>query len=134
MKIRPIILAGGSGSRLWPSSRARHPKQFLNMHGDHTMLQATLKRLDGLEIESSVILCNEEHRFLVAEQLREIDRLGMIILEPEGKNTAPAVALAALAPAAPQPSGAARGGVAARRAAAAAARRLVQSAGQSRGC
>ena len=97
MKIRPIILAGGSGSRLWPSSRARHPKQFLNMHGDHTMLQATLKRLDGLEIESSVILCNEEHRFLVAEQLREIDRLGMIILEPEGKNTAPAVALAALA-------------------------------------
>ena len=91
MTIRAVILAGGSGSRLWPNSRATRPKQFLNMHGDHTMLQTTLMRLDDLDVESSVTLCNEDHRFFVAEQLREIDRLGSIILEPEGKNTAPAI-------------------------------------------
>ncbi len=94
--IKAVIMAGGSGTRLWPLSRAAHPKQFLTLHGDDTMLQATFKRLDGLDIQSSVTICNEEHRFFVAEQLREIDRLGSIILEPVGRNTAPAIALAAL--------------------------------------
>ncbi|MDC1074683.1 mannose-1-phosphate guanylyltransferase/mannose-6-phosphate isomerase [Gammaproteobacteria bacterium] len=96
MNICPVILAGGTGSRLWPLSRASHPKQFLSLLGDNTMLQATVKRLDELNIQSSVTICNEEHRFFVAEQLREINKLGTIILEPVGKNTAPAIALAAL--------------------------------------
>ena len=96
MKICPVILAGGTGSRLWPLSRASHPKQFLSLLGDNTMLQATVKRLDDLNIQPSVTICNEEHRFFVAEQLREINKLGTIILEPVGKNTAPAIALAAL--------------------------------------
>jgi mannose-1-phosphate guanylyltransferase len=94
--IKAVIMAGGSGTRLWPLSRAAHPKQFLALHGDDTMLQATFKRLDGLNVHSSVTICNEEHRFFVAEQLREIDKLGSIILEPVGRNTAPAIALAAL--------------------------------------
>jgi mannose-1-phosphate guanylyltransferase len=94
--IKAVIMAGGSGTRLWPLSRAAHPKQFLALHGEDTMLQATFKRLDGLDIQSSVTICNEEHRFFVAEQLREIDKLGSIILEPVGRNTAPAIALAAL--------------------------------------
>ena len=94
--IKAVIMAGGSGTRLWPLSRAAHPKQFLALHGDDTMLQATFKRLDGLDIQSSVTICNEEHRFFVAEQLREINKLGSIILEPVGRNTAPAIALAAL--------------------------------------
>jgi len=94
--LKAVIMAGGSGTRLWPLSRAAHPKQFLALHGEDTMLQATYKRLDGLDIQSSVTICNEEHRFFVAEQLREIDKLGSIILEPVGRNTAPAIALAAL--------------------------------------
>ena len=96
MSICPVIMAGGSGTRLWPLSRAAHPKQFLRLHGEDTMLQTTAKRLSGLDIQSSIIICNEEHRFFVAEQLREIDKLGSIILEPVGRNTAPAIALAAL--------------------------------------
>ncbi|MDC1307023.1 mannose-1-phosphate guanylyltransferase/mannose-6-phosphate isomerase [Pseudomonadales bacterium] len=94
--IKAVIMAGGSGTRLWPLSRAAHPKQFLALHGEDTMLQTTFKRLAGLDVESSVTICNEEHRFFVAEQLREIDKLGAIILEPVGRNTAPAIALAAL--------------------------------------
>ena len=94
--IKAVIMAGGSGTRLWPLSRSGHPKQFLKLNGDDTMLQATVKRLHGLEISASVTICNEEHRFFVAEQLREIDSVGSIILEPVGKNTAPAIALAAL--------------------------------------
>ena len=97
MSICPVIMAGGSGTRLWPLSRAAHPKQFLRLHGEDTMLQATVKRLSGLDIQASITICNEEHRFFVAEQLREIDKLGSIILEPVGRNTAPAIALAALA-------------------------------------
>jgi mannose-1-phosphate guanylyltransferase len=89
-------MAGGSGTRLWPLSRSGHPKQFLKLNGEDTMLQSTIKRLNGLHISSSVTICNEKHRFFVAEQLREIDKLGLIILEPVGKNTAPAIALAAL--------------------------------------
>ncbi len=89
-------MAGGSGTRLWPLSRASHPKQFLELDGENTMLQATLNRLDGIDITSSVTICNEQHRFFVAEQLRQIDKLGSIILEPVGRDTAPAIALAAL--------------------------------------
>ena len=96
MSICSVIMAGGSGTRLWPLSRAAHPKQFLRLHGEETMLQATVKRLSGLDIQASITICNEEHRFFVAEQLREIDKLGPIILEPVGRNTAPAIALAAL--------------------------------------
>lgn len=96
MTICAVIMAGGSGTRLWPVSRANHPKQFLALYGDDTMLQSTMKRLEGLNVESSITICNEEHRFFVAEQLREIDKLGSIILEPAGKNTAPTIALAAL--------------------------------------
>ena len=97
MTIYAVIMAGGSGTRLWPLSRAAHPKQFLALHGDDTMLQSTVNRLAGLNIESTITICNEEHRFFVAEQLREINKLGSIILEPVGRNTAPAIALAALA-------------------------------------
>ena len=94
--IKAVIMAGGSGTRLWPLSRSGHPKQFLTLFGDDTMLQSTVKRLNGIEVSSLVTICNEDHRFFVAEQLREIDKLGPIILEPVGKNTAPAIALAAL--------------------------------------
>ena len=89
-------MAGGSGTRLWPLSRAGHPKQFLSLQGDRTMLQSTVERLSDLPVESTITICNEEHRFFVAEQLREIGQLGSILLEPVGRNTAPAVALAAL--------------------------------------
>ena len=95
MSICAVILAGGSGTRLWPLSRASHPKQFLSLHDTTTMLQSTVMRLKGLEVKSCVTICNEEHRFFVAEQLRAIDKLGSIILEPVGRNTAPAIALAA---------------------------------------
>jgi len=95
--IKPVIMAGGSGTRLWPLSRASHPKQFLSLHGHDSMLQATVNRLSGLgDMEPSVTICNEEHRFFVAEQLRQINQVGSIILEPVGRNTAPAIALAAL--------------------------------------
>lgn len=94
--ITPVIMAGGSGTRLWPLSRAGLPKQFLALNGDKTMLQQTVERLSDLPTRESITICNEEHRFFVAEQLREIDALGKIILEPVGRNTAPAIALAAL--------------------------------------
>tara|TARA_Y200000002_G_scaffold27855_2_gene20908 strand:- start:9029 stop:10402 length:1374 start_codon:yes stop_codon:yes gene_type:complete len=88
-------MAGGSGTRLWPVSRAKRPKQFLNLYGDETMLQATFNRLTDLNVESSITICNNDHRFFVAEQLREINLETKIILEPTGKNTAPAIALSA---------------------------------------
>lgn len=93
--ITPVIMAGGSGTRLWPLSRALYPKQFLSLAGSGTMLQETLLRLESLETAQPITLCNEDHRFLVAEQLRVIDQVGSIVLEPAGRNTAPAVALAA---------------------------------------
>lgn len=94
----PVILSGGSGSRLWPLSRKNKPKQFLTLFGDLSMFQSTLTRLNGLDsLEAPLIVCNNEHRFMVAEQLQEIglDANG-IILEPCARNTAPAIALAAL--------------------------------------
>ena len=95
-KIKAVIMAGGSGTRLWPLSRAAHPKQFFKLSEKDSMLQETVKRLSGLNVLTTVTICNEEHRFFVAEQLRQIEQLGSIILEPTGKNTAPAIALAAL--------------------------------------
>ncbi len=91
----PVIMAGGSGTRLWPYSRKQFPKQFLACLGERTMLQQTVLRLEGLDCRPPIILCNEEHRFLVAEQLAEINiKDAHIVLEPEGRNTAPALALA----------------------------------------
>lgn len=97
--IVPVILAGGSGTRLWPLSREFYPKQLLTLVGNQTMLQNTILRLSGMaEIATPIVVCNENHRFLVAEQLRAIDsQAASIILEPVGRNTAPAIALAALA-------------------------------------
>lgn len=93
----PVIMAGGTGSRLWPLSRELHPKQFLRLYGADSMLQETLKRLEGVAISEPVVICNGEHRFMVAEQLRQINMLAHnIILEPVGRSTAPAIALAAL--------------------------------------
>lgn len=94
--ITPVIMAGGSGSRLWPLSRKLMPKQFLKISSEHTMIQETVLRLSGLNVSSPLCICNEDHRFIVAEQMRNIDALGTIILEPMGRNTAPAIALAAL--------------------------------------
>ena len=95
--ITPVILAGGSGTRLWPLSRKLYPKQFMRLVGDSTLLQSTLQRLSSLDgIGSPIIICNEDHRFIVAEQLREIDiQPDAIVLEPVGRNTAPAMAVAA---------------------------------------
>ncbi len=98
-RITPVVLSGGSGSRLWPLSRQLFPKQLLPLMGEKTLLQETLCRLKGVEypLTSPIVICNEEHRFLVAEQLREIkEQSRAIILEPVGKNTAPALTLAAL--------------------------------------
>ena len=94
--ITPIILSGGSGTRLWPLSRKLHPKQFINLINDTTLFQDAILRLPE-DVADPLIICNEEHRFLAAEQLRQINRKSNgIILEPIGKNTAPAIALAAL--------------------------------------
>lgn len=94
--IIPVIMAGGSGTRLWPMSRTTFPKQFLALTGQLTMLQQTSKRLEGLESGAPIVITNEEHRFLVAEQMRQQELKADIILEPVGRNTAPAIALAAM--------------------------------------
>ena len=94
--IVPVILAGGSGTRLWPLSRKLHPKQFIELIGETTLFQEAVLRLPK-SIGDLLVICNEDHRFLAAEQLRQINRSATsIILEPVGKNTAPAIALAAL--------------------------------------
>jgi len=96
--LTPELLSGGVGSRLWPVSRETHPKQFLPLASEITMLQETLQRTTGLDAASPMVVCNEEHRFMVAEQLRQLKlEAGNLILEPQGRNTAPAVALAAIA-------------------------------------
>ena len=95
--LMPVIMAGGSGSRLWPLSRQLNPKQFLALTGERTLLQATLDRLEGLEATAPLLICNDEHRFIAAEQLRQGGvEDAEILLEPVGRNTAPAIALAAL--------------------------------------
>lgn len=96
-KVTPVILSGGSGSRLWPLSRALYPKQFLSLAGDLTMLQESAHRFSGEQFAAPLMICNEEHRFIVAEQLRAQGiEPAEIILEPIGRNTAPAVCVAAL--------------------------------------
>lgn len=94
----PVILSGGSGTRLWPLSRGQYPKQFLPLVSNNSMLQETVLRLQGIDgLKSPIGVCNIDHRFMMAEQLKEINTpASAIILEPVGKNTAPAVALAAL--------------------------------------
>lgn len=97
--IVPVILAGGSGTRLWPLSRSSYPKQFLRLLNQYSLLQNTILRLRNLDLPfaAPIIVCGEEHRFIVAEQLREINiHEADILLEPIGRNTAPAITLAAL--------------------------------------
>ncbi len=94
--IVPVILSGGSGSRLWPLSRKKYPKQFLSLISENTLLQDTVLRMPN-DATNPIIVCNEDHRFIVAEQLRQINcQNNGIILEPLGKNTAPAIAIAAM--------------------------------------
>ncbi|MGV6853464.1 MAG: mannose-1-phosphate guanylyltransferase, partial [bacterium] len=94
----PVILSGGSGTRLWPLSRKQRPKQFLPVVEEETLFQSTVLRLKGIDdLEAPLIVCNENHRFMVAEQLRQLELSNQgIILEPIGRNTAPAIALAAI--------------------------------------
>ena len=92
----PVILCGGSGTRLWPLSRKMFPKQFLPLTSELAMLQETVARLDGVETSDPRVICNEDHRFLVAEQMRQMGLNAKILLEPVGRNTAPAIALSAL--------------------------------------
>jgi mannose-1-phosphate guanylyltransferase / mannose-6-phosphate isomerase len=99
IQIQPIILCGGSGSRLWPLSREKYPKQLLQLTGKSSLFEATLQRLGGIEaasLQSPMVVCNEEYRFIIAEQLRTESHSGVLILEPQGRNTAPALTLAAL--------------------------------------
>jgi len=96
-ELQPVLLSGGSGTRLWPLSREAYPKQFLPLVGDDTLLQATWRRVAPLSSATPLVVANEEHRFLVAEQLRVIGApQARIVLEPVGRNTAPAIAAAAL--------------------------------------
>ncbi len=96
----PVVLSGGSGTRLWPLSREKYPKQLLPLIGDDSLLQATVRRVEGLagvKLGAPMVVCNEEYRFVIAEQLRLMGLHGAILLEPFGRNTAPALTLAALA-------------------------------------
>ena len=96
LRISPVIMCGGSGTRLWPLSRAQFPKQFLPLVNETSMLQDTMARLPAKH-QAPVFICNEDHRFLVAEQVKQVNcQQATILLEPQGRNTAPAVALAAL--------------------------------------
>lgn len=98
ISVVPVVLSGGSGSRLWPLSRDQHPKQLLALAGADSLLQATLRRvaeLPGLGVARPLVVCGEAYRFVIAEQLRQIGCEGQIVLEPVGRNTAPAMAVAA---------------------------------------
>lgn len=95
MTIIPVILSGGSGTRLWPLSVAEKPKQFLSLVGENTMIQQTLLRLDGLKTASPIVICNQAHRFVVAQQMQQIGIKADIMLEPLARNTAPAIACGA---------------------------------------
>jgi len=100
MLIQPVVLSGGSGTRLWPLSREKYPKQLLALIGEDSLLQATVRRVEGiidLDIAPPMVVCNEEYRFVIAEQLRLMGRPAVLVLEPAGRNTAPALTLAALA-------------------------------------
>src|SRR5689334_3921100 len=102
INVQPVVMAGGSGTRLWPLSRAQHPKQFLVLQGNTSLFQQAVQRLNGLagadiRVAAPCIVGNEEHRFLVLDQLRELDvPPATLLLEPTGRNTAPAMTLAAL--------------------------------------
>ena len=99
MLIQPVVLSGGSGTRLWPLSREKYPKQLLPLIGDDSLLQATVRRVEGItgfKLAAPMVVSNEEYRFVIAEQLRLMGRPGTIVLEPSGRNTAPALTLAAL--------------------------------------
>src|SRR5687768_10288836 len=96
----PVVLSGGSGTRLWPLSREKYPKQLLPLIGEDSLLQATLRRMEGLtgvQLGAPLVVCNEEYRFVIAEQLGLMGTKGAILLEPTGRNTAPALTLGALA-------------------------------------
>jgi len=98
MLIQPVVLSGGSGTRLWPLSREKYPKQLLPLIGDDSLLQATVRRVEGIakvELAAPIVVCNEEYRFVIAEQLRLMGKPGTLVLEPLGRNTAPALTLAA---------------------------------------
>ena len=98
MLIQPVVLSGGSGTRLWPLSREKYPKQLLALMGEDSLLQATVRRVDGIagaELAPPMVVCNEEYRFVIAEQLRLMGKSGTIALEPSGRNTAPALTIAA---------------------------------------
>ncbi len=100
MLLQPVVLSGGSGTRLWPLSREKYPKQLLPLIGQDSLLQATVRRIEGLQgVEQAppMVVCNEEYRFVIAEQLRLMGKPGQVVLEPAGRNTAPALTLAALA-------------------------------------
>ncbi len=99
MLVQPVVLSGGSGTRLWPLSREKYPKQLLPLMGEDSLLQATVRRvdgIDGIEMAAPLVVCNEEYRFVIAEQLRLMCKPGTLVLEPLGRNTAPALTLAAL--------------------------------------
>lgn len=106
MAVHPVVLSGGAGSRLWPLSRSLFPKQLLALAGEHSLIQDTVLRVRGKEFLSPLIVCNVEHRFLIAEQMREAGITPQaIVLEPIGRNTAPAAAIAALMVAEKDPDG-----------------------------
>src|SRR5262249_22876416 len=101
IKLYPVILSGGSGSRLWPLSREEFPKQLQPLTSERSLLQETALRLgtkvDGIDVAAPIVVCNEAHRFIVAEQMRAVDVTPRaVVIEPQGRNTAPAAAVAAL--------------------------------------
>jgi mannose-1-phosphate guanylyltransferase/mannose-6-phosphate isomerase len=98
--VQPVVLSGGSGTRLWPLSREKYPKQLLSLIGGDSLLQATVRRVQGtpgIDLAQPMVVCNEEYRFVIAEQLRLLGQRGVVVLEPCGRNTAPALTVAALA-------------------------------------